>query len=96
MHLPRGIAGAGCGAGANAAIDIFEIVGRKPELRGAHILLQMPARFRTGNRHNDDAGARALRNRPGDGELRKRGVVPAFTASWDYVLWLNAMPGKGN
>ena len=77
VHLSRGVAGAGGGARRGEAINRIEIVCREHDVGGVQIFLEMPARLRARDRHNGDAGAGALRDRPGDGELRERGVLPA-------------------
>jgi len=47
VHLFYRIAGAGCSAGRHNAVDFREIVFGEHNARGAHILLNVLARFRT-------------------------------------------------
>ena len=46
MHLSYRIASTGGGTGRYGAVDFREIVGRQHNVRGAHILLKVLARFR--------------------------------------------------
>ena len=78
MHLSDRITSAGRGTGRYDAVDLREIVCRQPNLRGgAHILLEVLARFRAGYRYDKGSRTRALGPWPSDGELGERGVLPA-------------------
>ena len=77
MHLSYGVASTGCGTVRDDAVDFCEIIGRKHNVRGAHILLQVLARFRARYRHDEGSRTRALGHRPRDGDLGRRGVLPA-------------------
>ena len=74
MHLSYRIASTGCGTVRDDAVDFCEIIGRKHNVRGAHILLQVLARFRTRYRYDEGTRTRALGYWPSDGELGERGV----------------------
>ena len=58
------------------ALDFCEIVCRKHNLRGAHILLEVLARFRARYRYDEGTRTQALGQWPSDGELGERGVLP--------------------
>jgi hypothetical protein len=77
MHLSDRIAGAGGGTGRHDAVDFPEIVCREHNVRGAHILLEVFPRFRTGYRDDEGSRARAPDHRPSDRELAECGVLPA-------------------
>src|SRR5437879_2610911 len=77
VHLSHRIASAGRGAGRYDAVDFSEIVCREHNVRGAHILLEVLARFRARYRYDEDPCTRALRHWPSDGELGERGVLSA-------------------
>ena len=59
------------------ALDFCEIVCRKHNLRGAHILLEVLARFRARNRYDEGTRSRGLGQQPSDGELGERSVLPS-------------------
>ena len=77
MHLSYGVASTGCGTVRDDAVDFCEIICRKHNVRGAHILLEVLARFRARDRYDEGARTRALGHWPSDGELGERGVLPA-------------------
>ena len=77
MHLSYRIASAGRRAGRDDAVDFCEIVCRKHNIRGAHILLEVLARFRARYRYDEGTRTRALGHWPSDRELGERGVLPA-------------------
>src|SRR5215813_3816032 len=74
-HLSCRIASTECGAGRDDAVDFRKLLGGQHYVRGAHILLNVLARFRAGYRDDEDAGTLSLDHWPRDGELGERGVV---------------------
>ena len=56
MHLSNRVASTGRGTGRDDAVDFRKILGREHNVRGAHILLNVLARFRAGYR-DDEAAA---------------------------------------
>jgi hypothetical protein len=50
VHLSYRIASTGRGTGRDDAVDFRKILGREHDVRGAHILLKVLARFRAGYR----------------------------------------------
>ena len=60
VHLFYRIASTGCGAGRDDAVDFRKILGRENNVRGAHILLNVAARFRAGYRDDEDSRTLAL------------------------------------
>ena len=54
MHLSNRIASAGGGTGRYDAVDFRYIVFGEHNVRGAHILLKVLARFRAGYRDDED------------------------------------------
>jgi hypothetical protein len=77
VHLSYGVASTGCGSGRDDAVDFRKILSREHNVRGAHILLKVLARFGTGYRDDIDSRTLALGHGPGDGELGERGVLAA-------------------
>src|SRR6267378_2676259 len=77
VHLSYRVASTGRGTGRDDAVDFRKILGRQRNVCGAHILLDVLARFGTGYRDDEDSGTLSLGHRPRDGELGKRGVLPA-------------------
>ena len=77
VHLSYRVASTGRGAGRNKAVDFRKILGGEHNVRGAHILLNVLARFRAGYRDNEDSRTLSLGHWPRDGELGERGVLPA-------------------
>src|SRR5271168_223474 len=75
VHLSCRIASTGCGTWRYDTVDFREIVCREHNVRGAHILLKVLARFRTGYRYDKGSRTRALGHWPSDGELGERGVL---------------------
>src|SRR5262249_43554938 len=76
-HLSDRIAGPGRDARRYDAIDFREIVCREHNLRGAHILLEVFARFRAGYGHNEGSRTRAPGHWPSNRELGERSVLSA-------------------
>ena len=56
MHLSYRVASTGRGTWRDDAVDFRKILGREHNVRGAHILLNVLARFRAGYR-DDEAAA---------------------------------------
>src|SRR5204862_7186466 len=77
VHLCHWIASTGCGTVRDDAVDFCEIICRKHNVRGAHILLEVLARFRARDRYDEGTRTRALGHWPSDGELGERGALPA-------------------
>src|SRR5437660_9723846 len=77
VHLSYRVASTGRGTGRDDAVDFRKIFGRQHNVRGAYILLNMLARFRTGYRDDEDSRSLSLGHWPRDGELGERGVLPA-------------------
>jgi hypothetical protein len=77
VHLSCRVASTGRGTGRDVAIDFHKILGREHNVRGAHILLKVLARFRAGYRYDEDARTLSPDHWPRDGELGERGVLPA-------------------
>jgi hypothetical protein len=59
------------------AVDFCEIICRNHNVRGAHILLEVLARFRARYWHDDGTRTRALGHWPSDGELGEHGILSA-------------------
>jgi hypothetical protein len=53
VHLSYRIASTGCGTRRDDAVDFRKILGREHNVRGAHILLNVLARFRAGYRDDE-------------------------------------------
>jgi hypothetical protein len=77
VHLSYRVASTGRRTGRDDAVDFRKILGREHNVRGAHILLKVLARFRGGYRDDEDSRTLSLGHWPRDGELGKRGVLPA-------------------
>src|SRR5882724_342549 len=77
VHLSYRVASTGRRTGRDDAVDFRKILGREHNVRGAHILLNVLARFRAGYRDDEDTRALSLGHWPRDGELGERGVLPA-------------------
>ena len=77
MHLSYRVASTGRGTGRDDAVDFRKILGREHNVRGAHILLNVLARFHAGYRDDEDSRKLSLGHWPSDGELGERGVLPA-------------------
>ena len=76
MHLSYRVASTGRGTGRDDAVDFRKIFGRQHNVRGAYILLNMLARFRTGYRDDEDSRTLSLGHWPRDGELGECGLLP--------------------
>jgi hypothetical protein len=76
VHLSYRVASTGRRTGRDDAVDFREIVCREHNARGAHVLLNVLARFRSGYRDNEDSRSLSLGYWPRDGELGERGVLP--------------------
>ena len=77
MHLSYRIASTGRRTLRDDAVDFRKILVRQHNVRGAHIVLNVLARFRAGYRDDEDTRALSLGHWPRDGELGERGVLPA-------------------
>jgi hypothetical protein len=77
VHLSYWIASTGRGTERDDAVDFRKILGREDNFRGAHILLDVLARFGTGYWDDEDTRTLSLGQRPRDGKLGERGVLPA-------------------
>src|SRR5215471_17257045 len=77
VHLSDRVASTGRGAERDDAVDFGKILGRQHNVRGAHILLNVLARFRAGYRDDEDSRTLSLGHWPRHGELGERGVLPA-------------------
>ncbi len=77
MHLSYRVASAGRGTRRDDAVDFSKILGREHDVGGAHILIDVLARFRALHRDNEDPDTLPLSHRPSDGELGERGVFAA-------------------
>src|SRR6516165_10243793 len=77
VHLSERIAGAGRRTGRHDAVDFREIVCHEHNIRGAHILLEVLARFRAGYRYYEGSRTRALGHWPSNRELGERSVLSA-------------------
>jgi hypothetical protein len=76
VHLPHRVASAGRGTKRYDAVDFRKIVCGQQNIRRAHILFEVLARFRTWYRYDEGSHMRPLGHWPSDGELRQRGVLP--------------------
>src|SRR6266404_1111570 len=77
VHLSYRIASTGRSTGRDDAVDFRKILGRQHNVRGAHILLKVLARFRAGYRDDEDTRTLSLGHWPRDGELGEGGVLRA-------------------
>ena len=77
MHLSDWVASTERGTGRDDAVDFRKILGRQHNVRSAHILLNVRARFRAGYRDDEDSRTLSLGHWPRDGELGERGVPAA-------------------
>src|SRR3984893_12961283 len=77
VHLSYRVASAGHGTGRDDAVDFRKILGHERNVRGAHILLKVLARFRAGYRDAEGSRTLSLGDWPRDGELSERGVLAA-------------------
>src|ERR1700726_297233 len=77
VHLSYRVARTGRGTGRDDAVDFGKVLGGEHNVRGAHILLNVLARFRAGYRDEEDSRTLSLGHWPRDGELGERGVLPA-------------------
>ena len=55
MHLSYRVASTGRSTGRDDAVDFRKILGRQHNVRGAHILLKVLARFRAGYWDDEDS-----------------------------------------
>src|SRR5438105_7708309 len=77
VHLSYRVASTGRGTGRDDAVDFRKLLGREHNVGGAHILLNVLARFRAGYRDDNDSRTLSLGHWPRNGELGERGVLPA-------------------
>jgi hypothetical protein len=77
MHLSYRVASAGRSTGRDDAVDFSKILGREHDVGGAHILIDVLARFRAGYRDDRDSRTLSLGHRSCNGELSERDVLPA-------------------
>src|SRR5260370_2208494 len=77
VHLSYRVASTGRGTGRDDAVDFREILGGEHNVRGAHILLKVLARFRAGYRDDEDSRTLSLGHWLRDCELREPCVLAA-------------------
>src|SRR5438132_11521739 len=77
VHLSYRVASTGRGTGRDDAVDFRKILGRQHHVRGAHILLNVLARFRAGYRDDEDSRTLPLGHWRRDRQLGERRVLPA-------------------
>src|SRR5580704_15014437 len=77
MQLSYRVASAGRGTVRDDAVDFRKILGREHNVGGAHILIDVLARFRARYWDDKNPGACSLNHWPRDGELGERGVLAA-------------------
>jgi hypothetical protein len=77
VHLSYRVASTGRGTGWDDAVDFRKILGCEHNVRGAHILLDVLARFGARYRDDEDSRTLSLDHWPGDGELGERDVLSA-------------------
>jgi hypothetical protein len=93
VHLCYRIASTGRGTERDDAVDFRKILGREHNIRGAHILLNVLARFRAGYRHDEDSRTLSLGHWPRDGELVGESAIPIMSMA-DKALAAGAQPAR--
>src|SRR5438105_9235915 len=75
VHLSSRVACTERGARWHDIVDFHQIVCRERNVRGAHILVEVLARFSTRYRNDEGSHPCAPCHRPGDSELSERGIL---------------------